>query len=104
MFSATGAERLSLGFQPVTKTGAALFLWNAADPPSRRYPNPALRDGLFSTETKAHHAASRPFAVEARASSPERKERRKSAALLACEAARTMARLSSRSTSSQEPM
>ena len=24
--SATGAERLSLGFQPVTKTGAALFL------------------------------------------------------------------------------
>jgi hypothetical protein len=26
MVSATGAERLSLGFQPVTKTGAALFL------------------------------------------------------------------------------
>src|SRR5439155_26438128 len=34
--SATGAERLSLGFQPVTKSGAALFLWCAADPPSRR--------------------------------------------------------------------
>src|SRR6266849_7633928 len=26
LFSATGAERLSLGYQPVTKTGAALFL------------------------------------------------------------------------------
>jgi len=26
MVSATGAERLSLDFQPVTKTGAALFL------------------------------------------------------------------------------
>ena len=35
MVSTTGAEKLSLGFQPVTKTGAALFLWNAGDPPSR---------------------------------------------------------------------
>jgi hypothetical protein len=30
-YSATGAESLSLGFQPVTKTGAALFLSFVAD-------------------------------------------------------------------------
>jgi hypothetical protein len=72
----------------------------SAEPEIRIDTNPALRDVLFTTETKAHHAASRPFAVEACASSPGRKARRKSAALLACEAARTMARLSSRSTSS----
>ena len=50
------------------------------------------------------YAASCSLAVEARASSTGRKPRRKSAALLACDAARTMARLSSRSTSSQEPI
>ena len=32
IISATGAERLSLGFQPVTKTRAALFLLHAAEP------------------------------------------------------------------------
>ena len=38
-----GRRRLSLGFQPVTKTGAALFLWNVADPPSRRYASAQIR-------------------------------------------------------------
>jgi len=36
VISATGAERLSLDFQPVTKTGAALSLWTAADPEGRK--------------------------------------------------------------------
>src|SRR3546814_9655319 len=43
MVSATGAERLSLDFQPVTKTGAALFLLGAANPRSRRYASAQIR-------------------------------------------------------------
>jgi hypothetical protein len=35
MVSATGAERLSLSYQPVTKTGAALFLFSDAPPQAR---------------------------------------------------------------------
>ena len=82
-----------------------------AKPEIRIRTNPALRDGRIRqgrgpVQRRRHHAAScsPSDGMARRSSSPGRKPRRKSAALLACEAARTMARLSSRSTSSQEPM
>src|SRR5579883_1530030 len=43
MVSTTGAERLSLGFQPVAKTGAALFLWAAAVSQTRRCASAQIR-------------------------------------------------------------
>ena len=90
---------------PTRHEDAQPFLWSADIRAGDEHPhNPALCDGLLTVATEQDHAASCSFAVEARASSPGRKARRKSAALLAWEAARTMARLSSRSTSSQEPM
>jgi hypothetical protein len=36
VISATGAKRLSLDFQPVGETGAALSLFGSADPQSRK--------------------------------------------------------------------
>ena len=76
-----------------------------AKPEIRIRTNPALRNGR-STGRNGERITPPParYPMEADASSLGRKPRRKSAALLACEAARTMARLSSRSTSSQEPM
>src|SRR5258708_34011436 len=103
MVCATGAERLSLDFQPVTKTGAALFLWDAADPPTPRCVSAQIRLCVTDGSTKgvgrrggrARHAASCSLSVGATGRLPllERKPRRKSAALLAWDAARTLARL-----------
>jgi hypothetical protein len=47
--SATGAESLSLGLEPVTKTGAALFLAEdcAAKPTNRKDPEPGDRLPAF---------------------------------------------------------
>jgi hypothetical protein len=47
--SATGAESLSLGLKPVTKTGAALFLSEdcAAKPTNRKDSEPEVRLPAF---------------------------------------------------------
>ncbi|OYU63923.1 MAG: hypothetical protein CFE30_02940 [Bradyrhizobium sp. PARBB1] len=57
MYSATGAGRLSLGFQPVTKTGAALFLSDrragpgaAVEAPGRRCPQEQAARGTSLKE------------------------------------------------------
>jgi len=89
------------------KTGSALFLWNIGHPPRRRGVPPQIQLCVTACQLsrqKPGHATARSFAIETGTPCPGRKPRRKSAALLACDAARTMARLSSRSTSSQEPM
>ena len=111
VISATGAERLSLDFQPVTETGAALSLFGSADPESRKSGSTDVQLHV-SAETRreaASHdqAASRSSSAGMAATgwgASGWKPRMKSAAFDAALAARTMARSSSRSTSNHEPI
>src|ERR1700723_1174956 len=58
VISATGAERLSLDFQPVPKTGAALSLLKAANAQSRRSGSPDVR--LYVSFDSERQAVLRP--------------------------------------------